>query len=210
MQPTAPLLRAVRGNTLPIKHGVDYTGKLIGSWTVLGPIRCDKATGKSTYKTCWLCQCSCGSDTQWVHKEGLFRGATKGCFHCTGSRNSRENNPNWRGHGEISGEAFNKVRSGARQRNITLEVDSADLHALWIAQDRKCALTGLALVMGDTASLDRIDSQKAYVIDNIQWVHKVVNIMKNDFTEDVFIAMCSKVAAYKAAKNTAIEHLIQV
>ncbi len=203
MQSTVPLLRAVRGNTLPIKHGVDYTGKMIGAWTVLGPIRCDKATGKSTYKTCWLCQCSCGSDTQWVHKEGLFRGATKGCFNCYGTRNSGNDNGNWKGYGEVPGEAFNKVKSGAKTRNIALEVTPADLHALWVFQDRKCALTGMLLVMGDTASLDRIDSKKPYTVDNIQWVHKVVNIMKNDFTEDVFVAMCARVATHKVAK----EHL---
>lgn len=194
MQSTAPLLRAVRGNTLPIKHGIDYTGKTIGSWTVLGPIRCDRAPGRSTYKTCWLCQCPCGSDAQWVHKEGLFRGATRGCSKCIGTRNSRASNPNWKDHGEVSGEIFNKVRSGAKTRGIPLQVTPTDLHDLWMAQDRKCALSGMPLVMGDTASLDRIDSSKSYCNGNIQWVHKVINTMKNAFPEEVFIEMCRRVS----------------
>lgn len=194
MQQTVPLLRAVRGNTLPIKRGIDYTGKTIGSWTILGPIRCDKPAGKSTYKTCWLCQCSCGSDAQWVHKEGLFRGATRGCFKCLGTRNSKADNPNWKGHGEVPGEAFNKIRSGAKTRGIPLEVTPTDLHDLWVAQDRKCALSGMPLVMGDTASLDRIDSKKSYHVGNIQWVHKVINTMKNAFPEEVFIEMCRRVS----------------
>lgn len=197
MQPAAPLLRAVRGNTLPIKHGIDYTGKTIGSWTILGPIRCDRAPGRSTYKTCWLCQCSCGTEPQWVHKEGLFRGASRGCSKCIGTRNSRADNPNWKGHGEVSGEAFNKVRSGAKKRGIPLEVSPAELHELWIAQNRKCALTGIPLIMGETASLDRINSDKSYCPGNLQWVHKVINIMKNDFPEEVFIDMCRLVSEHR-------------
>jgi len=41
-----------------------------------------------------------------------------------------------------------------------------------------------------TASLDRIDSTKNYTIDNIQWVHKDVNKMKMDFSQEYFIEMC--------------------
>ena len=41
-----------------------------------------------------------------------------------------------------------------------------------------------------TASLDRIDSNKGYVTDNIQWVHKDINYMKSDLDEQQFIHYC--------------------
>ena len=30
-------VKATKGNTLPVYHGVDYTGKVVGLWKVLGP-----------------------------------------------------------------------------------------------------------------------------------------------------------------------------
>lgn len=190
-------VRAVRGNTLPVYRGVNYTGKTFGAWTVLGPMRCQRPEGNSTYKTSWFCQCSCGASPQWKDKNHLVRGLSTGCMQCYGTRNSGHNNGNWKGHGEVTGEAYNKVRFGAKVRGIQLELSVSDLNALWISQNRVCALTGITLVMGDTASLDRIDSLKSYCTGNVQWVHKTVNIMKNDFPEHIFIEMCRAVSKYK-------------
>lgn len=53
--------------------------------------------------------------------------------------------------------------------------------------------------MGDTASLDRINSNAAYVTGNVQWVHKHINKMKNDLPEDVFVSMCAAVSNHKAS-----------
>jgi hypothetical protein len=193
------LIKAVRGNTLPVYLGVDCTGKPFGDWTVLGPMTCSQAVGSKKYITKWLCQCACGSAPAWVIKQNLTRGLSKGCYGCYGTRNSRSDNGNWKGHGEVPGEAFNKVRFGAKSRGIPLEVTTSDLHDLWMAQDRRCALTGMALVMGETASLDRIDSNGGYCLGNIQWVHKVINIMKNDFTEEVFFEMCRRVTEQRSS-----------
>lgn len=190
------LLKAVKGNTLPVFKGVDYTGKVMGNWTILGPIKCERRPSKNNYRTKWLCQCVCGSEPTWVTKENLCQGYSKGCLKCCGDRNRGHNNGNWKGYGEIPGEVLHKIRTGADTRNIPLEVSLSDLDNLWLCQNRKCALTGLPLIMGDTASLDRINSKAPYTVNNIQWVHKVVNIMKNDFNEDTFIDMCTKVAKH--------------
>jgi hypothetical protein len=47
--------------------------------------------------------------------------------------------------------------------------------------------------MGNLASLDRIDSKKGYVEGNVHWVHKDVNMMKRNFTEEYFINLCETV-----------------
>lgn len=44
------------------------------------------------------------------------------------------------------------------------------------------------------ASIDRIDSNLGYVRNNIQWVLKDINKMKNDFDQSHFIELCSKVS----------------
>ena len=195
---TTPGIAAVRGNSRPIYQGVDFTGKAIGEWTVLGPMTCQRVGKTSTYKTKWLCRCSCSSDPKWVNKEGLVRGRSKGCVDCCGTRNSAQNNGNWKGFGELSGEVFNRVRNGARERNLDLEVDLQDLSDLWLLQDRACALTGLPLVLLDSASLDRIDSDLGYITGNIQWVHKYINKMKNDLPEKLFLEMCTAVVKHKS------------
>jgi hypothetical protein len=47
-----------------------------------------------------------------------------------------------------------------------------------------------------TASLDRIDSSKGYTIDNVQWVHKTVNLMKRELNQQDFIDICNKISYY--------------
>ena len=44
-----------------------------------------------------------------------------------------------------------------------------------------------------TASLDRIDSNLSYIKDNVQWIHKDLNRMKNEFSQDRFIEVCKAV-----------------
>ena len=39
-------------------------------------------------------------------------------------------------------------------------------------------------------SVDRIDSSKGYIIDNIRWIHKDINVMKNSFSDEYFTYLC--------------------
>ncbi|RLD70194.1 MAG: hypothetical protein DRI98_08575 [Bacteroidetes bacterium] len=43
------------------------------------------------------------------------------------------------------------------------------------------------------ASIDRIDSNKGYVSDNVQWTCWAVNRAKGDLTNDDFIKLCRAV-----------------
>jgi len=52
-----------------------------------------------------------------------------------------------------------------------------------------------------TASVDRIDSSIGYVMGNIQWVHKDINKMKSDFSQELFIAWCGLVASHQQGTN---------
>lgn len=75
-------------------------------------------------------------------------------------------------------------------------------------QDYKCNLTGLSIKFADsaydlqhggaTASLDRIDSRKPYIIGNLQWIHKKVNRMKMDIDQKTFIEFCHLISIHNS------------
>jgi hypothetical protein len=69
---------------------------------------------------------------------------------------------------------------------------------VFVKQQNKCAISGVLIVLtpksSRTASLDRIDSAKGYTTDNIQWVHKTINIIKWNLSCDQFIKWCKIVA----------------
>ena len=48
----------------------------------------------------------------------------------------------------------------------------------------------------DNISVDRIDSQKDYTIDNIQLVCQIYNYMKWDLKQDDFVKYCKHVVEY--------------
>ena len=157
--------------------------------------------GHKTYN----CICDCGNR---VVRTGTSMRRSKnsncGCFSVKGKLNRL-----WKGAGEISGNFWHMhiVRSANGQKNrnrirkpkeLTLTIEEA--WDLFLKQDRKCALSGIELTFPSkwkdkswTASLDRIDSSKGYILENVQWVHKDVNIMKNKFDNQYFINMCKNI-----------------
>ena len=93
-----------------------------------------------------------------------------------------------------------------KKKGLKWEIDRDYLQDLFTKQDGKCVYTGLDLHFGrspksrlgdkddlPTASLDRIDSDLNYIKGNVQWVHKRINIMKHNSTEDEFISLCNLV-----------------
>jgi hypothetical protein len=187
-------IKAYRGNTKPIYKGEDYTGKKINNWTVLGDIVCYKSPSGKTYHTKWLCQCSCKSEPKMVDKLQLFKGATKGCYECTGKRHSGGKNQNWKGYGFIPSSLVTHIKHGAKSRKIKYSLSNKYLNELWVKSKGKCALSGIDIHMPKTASLDRIDSSKGYIQGNVQWVHKNVNIMKRDIPQKEFIKICKAIS----------------
>lgn len=122
----------------------------------------------------------------------------------TGAKGKRgSNNKAWNGHGQISAKYFTTVRSNAKKRKIPFEITIRYVWDLYLWQNKKCALSGVdidfAIMPTDrkikqTASLDRIDSSRGYVEGNVQWVHKIVNVMKWKLSQEEFIAWCQIIA----------------
>jgi len=106
----------------------------------------------------------------------------------------------------IPGNYFYSIASSANIRGYEFNISKDEIWDLFLKQDKKCAYSGVELIMigpkktDRTASLDRIDNNKGYVINNVQWIHKDINFMKSDKDEKTFINICRLVSEYSKDK----------
>ena len=201
--------------TIPIngnkKYGENLVGKRYEKLLVieyLNKIKHPELIGKASNFI--LCKCDCGKEVivriaNLVNKVKIK--ATKSCGCDNNNNNLGSKNNSWKGYKEISGSFLCNVKSGAKKRNIDFDLTIEQLWELFIKQGRKCALSGLELrfrsrhgCFDGTASVDRIDSSKGYFISNIQFIHKHINWMKLDHSEEVFIKYCNLITDYQRAK----------
>jgi hypothetical protein len=96
---------------------------------------------------------------------------------------------------------FNKFKLGAELRGLDWTLTIDDVADVYDKQNGLCALTDESIVFPEVghpqnaiASIDRIDSAKGYVKENIQLVTKQVNMMKQAYSQELFIQTCMKVA----------------
>lgn len=107
--------------------------------------------------------------------------------------------------GRIPKKYWSSVKSNAKKRNLDIQIDVEYAWNILVNQKFKCALTGNPIdfiYQANTASLDRIDSTKAYIEGNIQWVHKDINKLKINHNEKTFYKMCRDVAKYRKDLNS--------
>ena len=101
----------------------------------------------------------------------------------------------------MSSHYISSAKRRARKLKLDFDLDAKFLWKLYEKQDRKCALSGVPISFSmvnkrraqGTISLDRIESDKGYTRNNVQWVHKNVNLMKMYLSQEVFIDFCEKI-----------------
>lgn len=177
----------------PAKKIIINIGDQFGDLVVISDFIDDKR------HTRYLCRCKCGNLTSAQAFE--LKHGRKWCYDCrsvgTGQRS-------WKGYGEISGQFWGKTIKSAHIRDIKFDITIQQGWDLFIKQNRKCALSGVNLIFtrskidrsNTTASLDRINSSIHYTIENVQWVHKTINIVKQSLSNEDFINWCKMVANY--------------
>lgn len=161
------------GDTYGLLTLVNYIGKQNGMVKIL--VKCDCGNTFTMNSCRWTQTKSCGC---YRKKKGI-------------------NHWNYTGLTYISGHHLYGIEQNAIKRNIEFSVTAQYLEELFITQQMKCKLSGVPIqfdLKTRTASLDRIDSKLGYIIGNVQWVHKDVNKMKQNFSQNDFINYCKKIA----------------
>lgn len=153
----------------------------------------------------WECLCECGKIKR-VRQHTLHQGEAKSCGDMAHYRGA--NSKMWKGHGELPMAQFNRIQSGAKLREIEFSLTIEYAWSQFLLQEGKCRFTGESLSFEKdrethgtgTASLDRIDSSKGYIEGNVQWVHKIINVAKQELSDTEYIDWCRKVAKHNENK----------
>jgi hypothetical protein len=173
----------------------DLVGVKFNKLTVIGDSGERCASGREKY---WNCKCECGQICK-VRTSIVTSGKRLSCG-CIIKSNGKEH-PSWKGNGDISGSFYVNLKNNAARRGIDFNVPIEYLWDTFQKQKGRCNLSGVELCFPHnqrqkrfrTASLDRIDSSKGYVIGNVQWVHKNINFMKLNLSDEDFIGWCKLV-----------------
>lgn len=165
----------------------DLTNKKFGILTPISYFTINRWNRPNTY---WLCKCDCGKEIK-VRAESLVIGDKVSCG-CIDFKNPLLYSP------RLIKRYYKTIKSDAARRHLEFNIIIEDLENLMIKQNSICALSGNSIsIDSSNSSLDRIDNQIGYVIDNIQWVYRPINYMKNTLSNDDFIKLCHDVSSYK-------------
>jgi len=142
-------------------------------------------------------QCSgCGSEQSYGRLDH-YKSAVKGDWKCKSCSNHTNNFKGKVGPMPITW--FEVKRKGGLSRGYAWELDIEFILELYKEQEGLCALTGWPIGWSEkgltsTVSIDRIDSSEGYLKENVQLLHKDVNMAKQQYNQDYFIEMCVSVA----------------
>lgn len=94
---------------------------------------------------------------------------------------------------------FNSFYKSAISRGYGWDLTIEQVAALYELQGGRCALTGWLIQWSSqgwehTASLDRIENESGYTLDNVQLVHKAVNMSRGRLSVNEFTEVCCAVA----------------
>lgn len=118
-----------------------------------------------------------------------------------------KHNIKFTGYEDIGGEYWSRIVCRARKTHRVLTISIEEAYLLYMEQNKRCAITGVPISFGlttkdvSTASLDRKDSSIGYTRENVQWVHKDINNMKSDLSQDYFLELCHKICEYTALNS---------
>lgn len=106
--------------------------------------------------------------------------------------------------------AIRRARSRAKAFDRDFSLTRQQVFTLFVRQGFRCALTGMKFsfeklprsrVQPWAPSLDRLDSDQGYIIENVRLVTTMANLAKNRFGDDEFYRMCSEATTYRHERN---------
>lgn len=187
-------IRTVVDGSSSFRRFKDITGLKFNRLKAIAPIHSEN----SSRVVFWKCQCDCG---RFVEVSGVsLRQGTCGSCGCY-SKDSKSPRI-----GKMSKFYWSSVCRGAEKRGIKIEITPEFASQLYEAQEGRCALTDLPIVLCNSqesprtenaASLDRIDNSRGYFEDNVRWVHKKVNLLKGTLSDKELLFFCKKILENK-------------
>lgn len=181
----------------------DITGNVYGDLRVMRNLGTRKLNcGWVAY---WQVECiHCGKQDERNGKNLRTRKDKNSCKDCHSKTiGKRLCKANWKGTKDIPLSYFTALKSAAAKRGYEFTISIQDLQKLLENQGGRCALTGQRLAIGkgirpsnQTASVDRIDSNKGYTLGNVQWVLKEINFMKQTLSQDRFLELAKLITEH--------------
>jgi hypothetical protein len=105
---------------------------------------------------------------------------------------------------------YSAAKTKAKEKRLEFNLTLDSIYDQWHLQKGKCAISGIEMYlfpcstsgsrknsMPHTASLDRIDSHKGYIIGNIQFLCYSINLAKNNFTDKQILGFINDIRSYK-------------
>lgn len=133
---------------------------------------------------------------------------TNRCLKCAKEKIKRDNGGvdiSYKGTENFAGQTFSAWESSARRRNIEWNISRKQIEEIYKKQNGFCALSGIKMQPHIKSlyrpSIDRIDSNKGYNVNNVHFVCSMVNMMKNKFEINNFIEMCINISKFKGSEK---------
>lgn len=151
-----------------------------------------KGSNKRWYRTCPLCSALI-SHLRRNYCVGAYN-ISQPCIKCS----NMSNNPSGM-VGSVRISWYNAFRKSAETRGYVWELTPEFLDVMYQEQDGLCCYSGLLIGWdvsgwGHTASIDRIDNNLGYHQNNVQLVHKEVNMMRGSLSDERFKELCVLIA----------------
>ena len=181
-----------------VYKGENWLNKKVGHYTVIGSGSSVKYKSQSCSIPKWKVKCDCGTEKE-ISKWHIVYGNVLGCDNCVKERLRFEDSHHWNSDAKnVTGMYYGKIKAAAKKRKISFAITREEMDEVFQKQNKKCAYTNIDLFFETSgkkgnASLDRINSSLGYTKENVQWVHKKVNIIKWDLSHEEFINFCKTV-----------------
>lgn len=96
---------------------------------------------------------------------------------------------------------YNSFYKSAISRGYCWELDIEFIDSLYEIQRGRCAISGMFIGWSPhrwehTASIDRIDNDKGYTKDNVQLVHKEVNMLRGSLSVERLIELSAMITEH--------------
>lgn len=106
-----------------------------------------------------------------------------------------------------------KIRESLQRKHLENELTLELLMDIYNKQNGKCFYSGRELQITrrnlsiDSLSIDRIDSSRGYVKDNVVLCSSVANFMKQNYNLNVFLEVCKQIT-HKHFGNLSTDHIV--